>query len=251
MSDAAKQDHPGSGPARTISNGLEPAARSTQPAAVTTASVLANPARRRIAETLGGAPNGLTVGELLGEIGDLHHNAIRNHLRVLARAGIVAVERNPPSGRGRPTERFVLVDPESTRIAAERALTRFLVMMLVAAGVDDARARAFGEAYGPEVATGVHRMELFGSLARPGFAPHETTSRKDTSRGVLELRLDHCPFAEAGLAPGGTIVCALHHGLLEGAVGAAGSPVSVSCFEPHDPITAGCLVRFEGVDSAG
>jgi predicted ArsR family transcriptional regulator len=238
MSNVTEQDQPGPGPA----------SRLTQPAAVATASVLANPGRRRIAETLGGAPNGLTVGELVGELGDLHHNAIRNHLHVLARAGIVAVERNPPSGRGRPTERFVLVDPEAIRIAAQRELTRMLVMMLVAAGVDDPRARAFGEAHGHEVVTGIQRKQLFGSLARLGFAPHETTSLKDATRGVLELRLDHCPFAEAVLAPGGTIVCALHQGLLEGAVGAADSPVSISCFEPRDPVAAGCLVRFEGVD---
>jgi predicted ArsR family transcriptional regulator len=221
-----------------------------QPAALAAASVLAHPARRRIAETLGGSPHGLTVAELVAQTDDLHHNAIRNHLRVLARAGLVAVERNPPSGRGRPTERFLLVDPEATRIAAQQELLRLLVTMLVDAGVDDAGAHEFGYAHGPQVVDGARREQVIGSLARLGFAPHETTSVKDAARGVLEVRLDYCPFADAVLAPGGSIVCALHRGLLEGATRTAGSPVTITAFDVRHPHEAGCIVRFEGLDPA-
>jgi len=221
-----------------------------QPAALAATSVLAHPARRHIAETLGGAPHGLTVAELVAQTGDLHHNAIRNHLRVLARAGLVAVERNPPSGRGRPTERFLLVDPEASRIAAQQELLRLLVTMLIDAGVDDSRARDFGRAHAVQVVDGTRRGHLIGSLARLGFAPHETTSVKDSARGVLELRLDYCPFADAVVAPGGTIVCALHRGLLEGATSTAGSPVTITAFDVHHPHEAGCIVRFEGLDPA-
>ncbi len=218
-----------------------------QPAALAAASVLAHPARRRIAEELGGAPGGLTVAEVVTQIGDLHHNAIRNHLRILAQAGLVAVERNPPRGRGRPTERFVLVDPEVSRIAAQQALVQLLVTMLVDAGVDHDRARAFGEAHASLIVSGAQREQLIGSLARLGFAPHETTSVKDAASGVLELRFDHCPFAEAVLTPGGTIVCALHRGLLDGAATTAQSPVTITEFEVRHPHDAGCVVRFEGI----
>lgn len=219
-----------------------------QPTALAAASVLAHPARRRIAETLGGAPHGLTVAELVSQVGGLHHNAIRNHLRVLARAGLVAVERNPPHGRGRPTERFVLVDPEASRIAAQQLLARLLVAMVVEAGIDDDRAHAFGAAHGPEVVSGVARTQLLGSLARLGFAPHETTSVKDAATGVLEIRLEHCPFADAVLAPGGTIVCAMHRGLLDGAAAASGTAVRITRFDVHHARDAGCIVRFDGVD---
>ena len=185
--------------------------------------------------------------KLVARVGDLHHNAIRNHLRILAQAGLVAVERNPPSGRGRPTERFVLVDPEVSRITAQQALVQLLVTMLVDAGVDHDRARAFGEAHASLIVSGARREQLIGSLARFGFAPHETTSVKDAASGVLELRLDHCPFADAVLAPGGTIVCALHRGLLDGAATTAQSPVTITEFEVRHPHDAGCIVRFEGI----
>jgi len=247
MNDTDEHGHPAHGATAPVSAIPRERAGAPQPAALVPASALANPIRRRIAETLGGAPNGLTVAELVGRIGDLHHNAIRNHLRVLARAGMVAVERNPPSGRGRPTERFVLVNPEASRIAAQQELLRLLVAMLIDIGADDARAREFGAAHGPEVVTGVQRDQLIASLARLGFAPHETTSVKDAARGVLELRLDHCPFADAVLAPGGTIVCSLHRGLLEGAARAAQPPVTVTGFEVRHPHAAGCIMRVQGV----
>jgi predicted ArsR family transcriptional regulator len=249
MTDTTEQGAPGGDSAATVPARSRRRAGTPQPAALVAASALTHPARRRIAETLGGAPNGLTVADLVEQIGDLHHNAIRNHLRILARAGLVAVERNPPSGRGRPTERFLLVDPEASRIAAQHELLRLLVTMLVDVGVDHARAREFGRAYGPDVVIGLQRDELIGSLARLGFAPHETTSVKDAARGVLEVRLDHCPFADAVLAPGGTIICALHRGLLEGAARTAPSPVAITSFEVRDPHEAGCIVRVEGVEA--
>ncbi len=247
MTDFAAHEHRADG--RVTADSTTPRTRTgvPQPAALAAASVLAHPARRRVAEELGGAPGGLTVTELVARVGDLHHNAIRNHLRILAQAGLVAVERNPPSGRGRPTERFVLVDPEVSRITAQQALVQLLVTMLVDAGVDHDRARAFGETHASLIVSGARREQLIGSLARYGFAPHETTSVKDAAKGVLELRLDHCPFADAVLAPGGTIVCALHRGLLDGAATPAQSPVTITAFEVRHPHDAGCIVRFEGI----
>lgn len=250
MSDLIPQEPPLGGPRASLAGVPARPHRRPEPAALVAASVLSHPGRRRIAETLGGAPQGLTVAEIVLHVGDLHHNAIRNHLRVLASAGLVAAERNPPSGRGRPTERYRLVDPEISRIAAQQELLRLLVTMLVEAGVDDVRAREFGATHGADILTGVEREQLIASLARLGFAPHETTSAKEAARGVLEVRLEHCPFADAVMAPGGTIVCALHRGLLEGPAHAPRSPVRISGFERHDPHEAGCTVRFEGLAPA-
>ena len=220
------------------------------PAALAAASALAHPTRRRIAQLLAGAPGGLTVAEIVRELGDLHHNAIRNHLRVLAHAGIIAVERDPPSGRGRPTERFSLADPEASRIAAQQELVRFLVAMLVEAGAEEAAAREFGRRQGAQLVRAPGRDDVLGSLTRLGFAPHETTSAGDAAAGALEIRLDHCPFRDAVLAPGGTLVCELHHGLLEGMAQAAGREARVSRFRAEDPRRAGCLVRLEGLTAA-
>ena len=220
------------------------------PAALAAASALAHPVRRRIAQALAGAADGLSVAELVREMGDLHHNAIRNHLRVLAQAGIVAVERDPPSGRGRPTERFSLADPEASRIAAQQELVRFLVAMLVEAGADNGTAREFGRRQGVRLVHTPGRDDVLGSLARLGFAPHETTSAGDAAAGALEIRLDHCPFRDAVLARGGTLVCELHHGLLEGMAQTAGPDARVSRFAAEDPRRAGCLVRLEGLTAA-
>ena len=218
-----------------------------QPAALAAASVLAHPSRRRIAEELGGAPGGLTVAEVVTQIGDLHHNAIRNHLRILAQAGLVAVERNPPRGRGRPTERFVLVDPEVSRIAAQQALVQLLVTMLVDAGVDHDRARAFGEAHASLVVSGAQREQLIGSLARFGFAPHETTSVKDAASGALEAASRSLPVRRRRARPRrDDRLCAASR-----AAGRRGHDRPVPRHDhrirgahPHD---AGCIVRFEGI----
>lgn len=217
-----------------------------QPLALAAASVLAHPARRRIAETLGGAPDGLTVAEIVDETGDLHHNAVRNHLRILAGAGLVSVERDPPYGRGRPTERFSLVDPEASRIAAQTELLGLLVGLCVASGADEATARAYGRQHGAGLVTSTDREDILRALARLGFAPHETTTVRDAARGGLDIRLDHCPFADAVLAPGGMLVCAVHHGILEG-VAATAPPMTLSAFTPRHPHRAGCTVRLDGV----
>ncbi len=220
------------------------------PAALAAASALAHPARRRVAQALAGAPDGMTVAEIVHEFGDLHHNAIRNHLRVLAQAGVVAVERDPPSGRGRPTERFSLADPEASRIAAHQELVRCLVEMLVEAGAEDHNARDFGRRQSAQLVQVLGRDDVLGSLARLGFAPHETTGAGDAAAGVLEIRLDHCPFRDAVLARGGHLVCELHHGLLEGMAQASGPDGRVSRFWAEDPRHAGCVVRLEGLAAA-
>jgi predicted ArsR family transcriptional regulator len=219
----------------------------SRPAALAALSVLAHPIRLRIAERLGGAPDGLTVADLTAALDDVQHNAIRNHLRTMGRAGLIAVERDPPSGRGRPTERYRLVDPEASRIAARHELVRLLVALLVDVGADDDRARAFGAAEGSSLVAAADRDEIVGSLARLGFAPHDLTSTKDAAAGVLEVRLDFCPFADAVLTPGGTIVCALHRGLIEGAAGMDGAQVQVTEFTIRDPREAGCRVRLQGL----
>lgn len=222
-------------------------ANSPQPLALVAASALANPARRRIAEILGAAPDGMTVAELVDAVGDMHHNPIRNHLRALARAGLVSVERDPPTGRGRPNDRFLLVDPLASRIAAEKDLLRLLVGLIKQAGVDRSGAIAYGRSHGADMISGVDRQALVASLARHGFAPHETTSPGEAGAGVLEMRLDHCPFADAVLAPGGLLVCALHQGLIESAAGTASANARLTRFDIKHPHEAGCLVRIEGL----
>ena len=45
--------------------------------------------------------------------------------------------------------------------------------------------------------------------SRAGFAPREISSAADAEVGTLDMALEHCPFREAVLAPGGAAVCEL------------------------------------------
>ncbi|MCC6832342.1 MAG: hypothetical protein IT200_13425, partial [Thermoleophilia bacterium] len=60
-------------------------------------------------------------------------------------------------------------------------------------------------------------------------------------------RLEHCPFREAVLAPGGEVICALHSGLVTGMAAASGPDARLAEFVAKDPRMAGCVVRLEGV----
>ncbi len=70
-------------------------------------------------------------------------------------------------------------------------------------------------------------------LSGLGFEP----SHDDRGR----FRLHGCPFhAAAGENP--TLVCSLHHGIVEGFTATIDPAVRVSLFEPGNPARAGCLV---------
>lgn len=220
------------------------------PAGIHEASALAHRSRRRIAAVLAEHPEGLTVARLAQEVG-LHHNAVREHLRVLAAAGVVSSARDKPSGRGRPTERYLLEGDLAPRVAAHEELVRLLVGLLDRAGIGAETARRFGRERGGELARAAGREGIVRSLAGLGFAPHETTSAADALRGELAVRLEHCPFREAVLARGGERICALHHGLLEGMADRAGPGAEVTEFVPKDPRWAGCTARVRGLEPAG
>lgn len=56
------------------------------------------------------------------------------------------------------------------------------------------------------------------SVAGLGFAPEEVTGEGGRRAGQMDLRLRACPFKEAVLAEGGHLICALHRGLVRGAL---------------------------------
>ena len=62
------------------------------------AGALAHPSRRSIAEALGSSTSGLTVAELAERV-RLHPNAVRQHLDVLQRTGVVVSAPSAPTGR--------------------------------------------------------------------------------------------------------------------------------------------------------
>jgi predicted ArsR family transcriptional regulator len=89
---------------------------------------------------------------------------------------------------------------------------------------------------------------LAASVAGLGFAPEEVTSESDRRDGQMDLRLRACPFKDAVLAEGGHLICALHRGLVRGALERIDDEAELAIFEPKHPVTAGCRVLVTGLE---
>jgi predicted ArsR family transcriptional regulator len=236
-----KKSAGGGGHASTSAPGLSPQE----------AGALAHPSRERIAEALGRAPAGLTVAELADRVG-LHHNAVRQHLRVLAQAGVIASAPSAPTGRrGRPSARYVLAAPHGVAAVGHRELVRLLLEIVRRTGVDAREIEAFGREQGHDaldVDPGQGIEGLRATLAGLGFAPDEVSGAAQRRAGELDLRLRSCPFKDAVLAKGGELICALHRGLVDGTLSRVAPDARLAVFEPRDPVEAGCRVVVTGLD---
>jgi predicted ArsR family transcriptional regulator len=213
------------------------------------AGALAHPSRRGIAEALGAAGAGLTVAELAGRV-DRHPNAVRQHLDVLQRAGVVVSARSAPTGRrGRPSARYALAAPHAVPAVGHRELVRLLLELVRRSRASEDEVEAFGWEQGRRLVGGGAGPEaLAASLAGLGFAPEEVTSEGDRRAGQMDLRLRACPFKDAVLAEGGHLICALHRGLVRGALERIDDGAELAVFEPKDPVTAGCRVLVTGLE---
>ncbi len=215
------------------------------PPAVAVAEALAHPSRRRIADVLNAAQSGLTVFEIADAVG-LHHNAVRQHLKRLSDAGMVSVTREAPVGRGRPRLRYRLVDTQVPRIAAHQELVRMLISYLRRINASAEDVEEFGREQGAHLGEAGGRKAVVESFARLGFAPHEIGTA-DPATGVLEIRLDNCPFRDGATGEGGEMICALHRGIASGIAARAAAGGILTGWYPQDPATAGCLARFAGL----
>jgi len=188
--------------------------------------------RARIFDELDRSPGGLDAHELARRV-ELHANTIRWHLGVLADAGLVAsrpAERTTP---GRPRILYTLCHHVDT---AERERYRLLATILAGtmSELEDGPARAAeaGRAWGrylvrrppPNVSlTEVEATrEVVDLLAHHGFRP---------DAGGSEIRMHTCPFRELAES-GGRIVCAVHRGLISGALDELGSTLEVERLDP-------------------
>lgn len=184
--------------------------------------------RVRIVGELQRAPKGLDAQELAERLA-LHPNTIRWHLGVLADAGLV---RSHPEGRstpGRPRIVYALSDStDAGDSESHRLLATILTGALTELEDGSTRAESAGRAWGrflvrrrpgrrltDEEAT----REVVGLLAQQGFRPEA---------GENEICMHHCPYRE--LAPG--IVCAVHLGLIDGALTELESSLEVERLDP-------------------
>jgi predicted ArsR family transcriptional regulator len=179
-----------------------------------------------VLELLRGADEPLTPQLLASSLG-MHHTAIRQHLVVLAAAGMVEAVQLAPEGRGRPRVAYrALGDPDPyQRLSA-------MLADAVGAGLSP---REAGRRHGRDVtplADGAVAT-LLAETDRLGFRP-----RVREGRGRLEVVLDACPFADvAAVSP--QVVCELHLGIAEGIVERTGG-IEIVDLRAADPHTAGC-----------
>ena len=212
------------------------------------AAPLAQGSRKRIAQALAAQPEGLTANEIARVVG-LHHTVVREHLAVMARAGVVSARRGAPSGRrGRPSIRHRLTGADSLGAGGHRELVRLLMMLVRRAGMDPDDVEAVGREEGRLLGEpGGGGGEFVDVLARLGFAPEEHTAQVGRKSGEMALSLRHCPFRDAVLVPGGEVVCRLHRGLSVGLLERVAEGATLAGFEPKDPRRAGCRVSVRGL----
>jgi predicted ArsR family transcriptional regulator len=206
-----------------------------------THGALASTSRVHILNLLRSSAAPLDVGQI-AERSALHPNTVRFHLKVLVDAGLACCRTDQQGGTGRPR---LLYAPPYTPATAEHhpdgfeLLADILTSFLAASSAVPARlAEEAGQAYarrhfqpaGPVTADEAVRY-LSAMFAELGFEPELVSDGDD-----LKLRLRACPFgALADKYP--DVVCAMHLGLLRGALHQLGAPVTARRLypfvEPH------------------
>lgn len=186
---------------------------------------LADPQRARIVEELEGATAGLDAAELARRLG-LHANTVRFHLGVLTDAGLVA--GTPLRGeRGRPRILYARIAEPAEPADEHRLLATILTGAVAQDDDGPSRAEEAGRAWGRYLAPKPHPLaratdedatsEVVELLAEQGFEPEAVGA---------EIRMRRCPFhALAEEHP--EIVCAVHRGLISGALDELGSSLEV------------------------
>ena len=192
---------------------------------------LADPRRRRIVEELQGEREGLDARQLAAALG-LHPNTVRWHLGVLGDAGIVESGAEPRSERGRPRILYRLSAATTAPGREEYRLLATILAGTVSSQEGGSRsAEDSGRAWGrylvrrPAPNVSIHEDQAVDEVVRlldeQGFAP-------DTDGN--DVRMRRCPFHDlAEQHP--EVVCAVHRGLISGALEELGSELRVDALE--------------------
>lgn len=210
--------------------------------------------RAEVLDRLRAAPRPLGVLDLAGALG-LHANTARFHLDGLVDDGLASreVEVRATPGRRRVVyaAQGAAPGPKSYALLAE-----MLAGLVVTMGGGGGQAVAAGRAWGRRLVESdppsprrsedesVDRLQRL--LEAVGFEP-ETV--RDASGDVAVVNLRHCPFRDVA-ARRTDVVCALHRGLMEGALDEACSPWRAASLVPFvEP--ALCVARLERVTQSG
>jgi predicted ArsR family transcriptional regulator len=200
------------------------------------------------------SPRPLATAEVAETLG-LHPNTVRPHLERMREVGLLDLETEARGTVGRPQHRYSIAADAPTlglEPATFRVLSRMLVRLAAATGLGSDEAveagREQGEADATAAVTGARsdgkatatRRCLTALVARLDALGFDPAVVEDD--GEATVAFTHCPFRElAERHP--DVVCALHRGLVEGFVDAAGG-VQVEAFHPLSDRTP-CQVELQ------
>lgn len=199
-----------------------------------------SPQRRRVFDALGSDPRSIAA---LAQALDLHVNTVREHLDGLVTSGLALRSRLAPKGRGRPGWGYAARPGAASPSVGEYATLARVLADHVAAQGGDVRGdmRRLGQGWGAALVKGRQpgaepddaEREVVSLLGDLGFDPEGAPS-------CLHLR--QCPMlAVARERP--DVVCSVHHGMVEGALEAAGGDASDVSLEAFAEIGA-CRLRL-------
>lgn len=190
-------------------------------------------ARAAILERLRDQPEPLTLSSLVTVTG-LHENTLREHLTALVRRGLVRRHQAEPVGRGRPAWLYELTD-ENPAGSEYAGLAAALAAAIARTSDDPAQAgAAAGLEWGRDLARDrgatpgsprQARDEVLRLLDELGFTPESAPERP------AEVRLTRCPLLEAAYRHP-EVVCAVHLGIVRGALEEYGANPSGSALIP-------------------
>lgn len=180
------------------------------------------------------------------EAAGLHVNTARFHLDALVDDGLAERRTEEAAGPGRPR---ILYSARSRAadVRSYRLLARMLAELVAALDPKGASAAAAGRMWGHHLVDGPAPGEdldadealrrLQELMAQVGFEPELLDG------GEPRVRIHHCPFHEVAQEKPG-VVCAVHLGLMQGALEELRAPLEVVGL---DPFVTGqeCLARLE------
>jgi len=208
------------------------------------------PRHAEVLDLLRAAGTPLGVADVADRLG-IHANTARLHLDALAADGAAVRTLSSAQGPGRPRAVYA-PRPGMNRggVRGYQFLAQILLSWLSAEGPGAAaRAVRAGRTWGAFLAerpAPFRTVTAEGSVARLtdlldelGFDPAPPAAEAEPS----VIRLRHCPFLE--LAEGyDQVVCAIHLGLMQGALTGLGAPVTAARLEPFAEPGA-CLAHLE------
>lgn len=193
--------------------------------------------RARVLDLLRDAGSPLGVQEIADRTG-LHANTARFHLDALVDAGLAGRELRARTTPGRPSMAYRAVDGGGvTGRRHYRLLAEMLTSLIAGVMPDPGEAAAeAGREWGrylteepapfQRVDAGEALRRLTATLEEIGFAPEAAADGAQ-----YRLRLRQCPFREVA-ENHQDVVCALHLGLMQGALAQMRAPVTADRLQP-------------------